>query len=226
MSSIRRILANRSNAKKSRGPRTLPGKARTRHNALRHGLSTIDRGNPVYADEIAAMAKAICAGDELPFVVEQAVVVAECQVLLRHVRAEKAAILEWFRDPTAAPPSRPHASTALAKARLRQADIAYEVLIWLRDAGEPGGAIASSANNNRRSRSSKPERLWEPVPERDEAEAISAAMPDLLRLARYERRAWSRRNRALRRLMELLSYPRGRGEEEGDRKQGRPPAVK
>lgn len=39
MSSVKQITANRLNAKKSTGPRSRPGKLRTRQNALRHGLT-------------------------------------------------------------------------------------------------------------------------------------------------------------------------------------------
>jgi hypothetical protein len=39
MASERQIAANRQNAKRSRGPKTEHGKARSSRNALRHGFS-------------------------------------------------------------------------------------------------------------------------------------------------------------------------------------------
>ncbi len=41
MASPRQLLANRLNAAKSRGPKTEQGKARSRMNALRHGLAAV-----------------------------------------------------------------------------------------------------------------------------------------------------------------------------------------
>lgn len=42
MASKRQIEANRANAKRSTGPRTVAGKARASRNARRHGLSRLD----------------------------------------------------------------------------------------------------------------------------------------------------------------------------------------
>jgi len=39
--------------------------------------------------------------------------------------------------------------------------------------------------------------VWRPPKERDLDQGMQAAMPELKRLERYERRAWSRRHRAL-----------------------------
>jgi hypothetical protein len=63
MSSQAQIAANRANRQKSRGPRTVAGKARTHQNALRHGLSVLNRHNPAYFTEIERIAWAYCEGD-------------------------------------------------------------------------------------------------------------------------------------------------------------------
>ena len=59
MSSEKQIKANRANAQRSTGPRTLKGKAISRLNARRHGFASPLRSDPGLAAEIEQLAKAI-----------------------------------------------------------------------------------------------------------------------------------------------------------------------
>jgi len=56
MASEKQIAANRANAKKSTGPRTPAGRAKSSRNAYRHGLSVPMQPEP---QAVEALAKAI-----------------------------------------------------------------------------------------------------------------------------------------------------------------------
>jgi hypothetical protein len=56
-------------------------------NAFRHGLAAITRCNPALFPEIERMAEALCGDDKNPFLFEQALTIAENQLVLRCVRA-------------------------------------------------------------------------------------------------------------------------------------------
>jgi hypothetical protein len=111
---------------------------------MRHGLAAITRHNRALSPDIERLARAICADDRDPLLLEQALAIAENEMVLIRVRAARVAAIE-----------RAH-------------------------------GIAP-----------------QPIESRDELDAMRHAMPDLERLARYERRAWSARNRAIRKFMEI-----------------------
>jgi hypothetical protein len=98
MSSQARIVASRSNGRKSSGPRTTAGKSTARLNALRHGLYAMTQRDVTLAPRVARIAKEICGDDPNPALLEQALIVAENQVLLARVREARIAAFEQRLD--------------------------------------------------------------------------------------------------------------------------------
>src|SRR5438309_726691 len=93
MSSAATKAANRRNAQKSTGPRSTAGKDRTRYNALRHGLSIPAALDPVAADRIEELTRAM---DEITTGYGEydiARLAAEAQVDIERVRQAKAAMV-------------------------------------------------------------------------------------------------------------------------------------
>jgi hypothetical protein len=211
-SSPAKIEANRRNGHKSRGPHTAAGKLRSSRNALRHGLATISRHNSECLPEIEHIAKALCEGNTDPLLFEQALIFAENDYILRCVRSEGLSAIERMRDPTATPFTKPREALARAQARFRQAKHAYEQLLA---AKAKNAAINSKdrhpepspTNHPARGNGSSSESVRErkPIVVRDEFDAMRLALPDLKQLERYERRAWSRRKRAIRDFIEIKS---------------------
>ena len=59
MPSDRKVTANRNNAKKSTGPRSVAGREAARRNARRHGLAVAIGGDPAFHEDIEKLAKAL-----------------------------------------------------------------------------------------------------------------------------------------------------------------------
>ena len=83
-----RVRANRLNAKKSTGPKTLAGKQRSAKNAILHGFSAKTREVSFHPD-IDHFVELICEGDERSQVIEAAREVAEAQCELNSIRQYK-----------------------------------------------------------------------------------------------------------------------------------------
>jgi len=85
------MAANRLNAQKRRGPRTSIGKMRASRNAtILHTCVKIEDA-----------AKALSDGDSNPELFEQALIIAENDLLLRSVRTHRVVCIERLRDVTA-----------------------------------------------------------------------------------------------------------------------------
>jgi len=209
MTSPKKVAANRINGRKSRGPRSGAGKARASRNARRHGLAAFSgNDDPAKAEQIEQMVDAICAGDDDPLLRQQAAAVAENQLWLSCVRAEKVALIKRLRDPTAFTLAR-DIRIARAKARIRLVDIADRQLAAIHELIKKTRAAGHDPEREPMPR--KLETAWPPPwvqevsedVERDEYEAMREGVCDLMRLLRYEQRAWSRRKRAVRAFMAL-----------------------
>ena len=93
MISQRKIEANRFNAKKSTGPKTRCGRARSAKNARRHGLSLSIFADLAYSAEIETSAHEIAESED-KVVIEIARRVAEAQIDLARIGRVRHSLLE------------------------------------------------------------------------------------------------------------------------------------
>lgn len=208
MASARQVAANRINSRKSRGPRTAAGKAASCRNAFRHGLAVFSRKKPALFRQIEVMAKAICQGDNDPLLFEQALLIAENELLLLQVRAQRIAVIERLRDPQAIALAKGDNFLALGRARSLQFDIAAAKLAMMEAELAKQGKYLDDLQYDQPGELMTCANWPAPPLARDEYEAMRMAMPDLGRLSRYERRAWSRRKRAVRKLTAIRRLTR------------------
>ncbi len=213
MSSERKTRANRTNSRKSSGPRTAAGRAKASRNALRHGLTAIVHRQPVAAGEIDRLAKHICGDDDNPALLAPARAIAEHEYVLRAIRAQQVAVIGRLREKTAIPLVKGDNTLALAKERFRQTKRAYKELVTLlpgvlakyQDELPSGWQARPSCDlvplalqcllEKSEDEATAPDHSV--VEERSEFEALEQALPDLRRLQRYERQVWLRQQRAL-----------------------------
>jgi hypothetical protein len=210
MTSERKIAANRRNSQKSCGPRSAAGKAIASRNALRHGLAATLHMRPERSSELERLARAICGDDNDPLLLEQALVIAANERMLRSIDAQRTAVIERLRDIKSIALAKGDNSLALAKASFQhmQQNPRYN---------EEYDALMDRLSRPRTEPDPDPDQEWVPdfdaarklYKERDECEALEKAAPDLVRLERYHRRTWSRQRRAIRAFanMKLIRSP-------------------
>ena len=183
MASERQLAANRANAQKSSGPRSAAGKKRASRNALTHGLTTPMAGAAV-TREIEALARQIAGDPKDRRRMAVARDAAEAQLDLDRVQRVGVAFIE----------------RTAAVGRLAQ----RKLFRTIRDET----AFMALACLGVRLGMTQPKCAVDPLPPMPTeepartTEAVRRALPDLLRLNRYERRAAARRDRAIRALMQ------------------------
>ena len=231
MASEKKIAANRLNAKRSTGPRTSRGKSRARGNAWGHGWAVTKHRHAAVSADVERMAKAICGENATPALYEQAVIIAECEIVLLNLRAARVAaikrhsIVEQDLELTLALEGR--VGRKLALEALADGDVRPILRLIKRRTRAIRVFTARIVNANRKidakesdgadheeslpPQTTKPvdstkgsDKDREPGQVRDEVDALERALPELVSFERYERRALSRRKRAIR-IFEAIS---------------------
>ncbi len=179
MTTPRQCETNRINSGVSTGPKTAAGKARASKNALRHGLNIPVELEPVYGQEIDRLALRIAGEAAAPERLALARRIAEAQVDLRRIRDHRLSLV-----------TQAYKSVEM-EARLKQEQILFRLALKMLRAGEDSSPEFTEQTD----------RVFNPKPMTG-PEKLAAALVELsaklVRLDRYERRALSRRNFAVR----------------------------
>jgi hypothetical protein len=175
LTSERKRNANRANARASTGPKTVQGRARVARNAVRHGLSLPISFDPALSHEVETLAREIAGPDASAISLEFAREIAEAQMDLRRVREARH---QFLSSTLSGQYYDSHANVRMKLKRMARI---------LRPRG-PEMSLESFAAFL----TSTPQ-----VPHKLVL-IVSQEAKKLLALDRYERRAWSKRNSAIR----------------------------
>jgi hypothetical protein len=179
MASEKQIAANRRNAERSTGPRSVSGKKRASKNALRHGLSKPLVG-PSFIRAAEDLARGIAGDNSDPARLAQARVAAAAMLELDRVRRIEVALIERAR-----------AFGRLDRAKIFASKADETIWVALHFLGA-------------QLRKAPPKFADDDLPEMpaDEpqrtAEALRRALPALVKLQRYQARTVAKRDQAIR----------------------------
>ena len=178
MATERQIAANRQNARKSTGPRSRAGKRRASRNSYRHGFSTGVATAAEFTKHVEALAQKIagCGADAVTLEIARSIARAELDLIqIRRAKVALVARMSEFGELEVPNPLR----------------TCRDVMRFLTSI-DRGQLLSLTVPMPPSMPSSEPERS---------AEAVRRALPELLKLDRYERRATARRDRASREVL-------------------------
>jgi hypothetical protein len=183
MATERQIAANRLNARKSTGPRSVAAKERASRNAYRHGLTLSLPSDAGTEKRLDKFARKIAGNSKNAIVIEHARTAARAEFDLARVRHVKVALIQ--RVSALGALDAPQVFDSLAE------EIRYLKSILSGRAPpilpEPVDPLATMPTH-------EPART---------AEAVRRTLPELIKLNRYESRAVCRRDRAIREIVKI-----------------------
>ena len=186
MSGANRIRANQVNALRSTGPKTAAGKARVSKNAIRHGLAIDVNSLSELNSEIEELARLLAGECPSSIYLALARAVAEAQIDLKRIREAK---MRAYGDP------------ATFKAHICESDLIH----YLRSAYEDTVDDDDPQIRNMIRELGDLNEAWLKL---SFEEKFTRGIGKLNLIDRYERRALSRRKRAIRRLFEAEAEPK------------------
>jgi hypothetical protein len=183
MASKRQIEANRRNARKSTGPRSSGGKKRARRNSYRHGLSSGVSSSAEFAKNVEVLAQKIAGSGADTITLNYARSAAQAVFDLEQIRRAKVSLIQRM--------------SAFSEFEQDWKAFVRHDISEIRRAGKAlrrGDPLFYPLPNP------SPPKMPSSEPERT-AEAVRRALPELLKLNRYERRAAAIRDQATRRVI-------------------------
>jgi hypothetical protein len=181
MPTAKQWAANRQNARESTGPRSPQGKARVGKNAYRHGLSISAISSPAFEKEVETLARQIAEVDRVNL--DDARTLAAAEVDLDRIQRVKTALIDRMHVFGAFDPPFLFHSTAEEVRWIRS--ILFGKVSGFPQPPDPSATLPTQ----------EPART---------TEAIFRALPELLKLDRYEKSASARRDRAIRQIANSL----------------------
>jgi hypothetical protein len=194
MASERQIAANRLNARKSTGPRSRAGKRRASRNAYRHGLASSRKPDAATARKLDQLARQIAGDSNSEIILELARSAAEAELDLARVRLAWVALINRVSAFGAIDPFFDELAKDKAKWQRLRAELRHF------KARLSGAAPQSPVQDVIDSTENMPTQQSERT-----VEAVRRALPELVKLNRYQVRAASRRNRAIKEIIKIKS---------------------